>query len=94
MDLEHVHAILRKLGAEGLDGFLRKEASAARELARAAAAAAAPLVQCECFRVHAGARWPLNRPPVVGWANRPSQYLRGAFPLVERIGTSNQYEGR
>jgi hypothetical protein len=49
---------------------------------------------CVCFGVHAGAGWPLNRPPAAGWANRPSQYLRGAFALVERIGTSNQYEGR
>jgi hypothetical protein len=94
MELEHVHAILRKLGAEGPDGFLREEASAARELATAAATAAGPLVQCECVRVHAGARWPLNRPPAAGWANRPSQYLRGSFALVERIDTSNQYEGR
>jgi sugar phosphate isomerase/epimerase len=66
--------------------------SAARELARATAAA--PLVQCECVRVHAGAGWPLNRPPTADWANRPSQYIRGAFALVERIGISNQYEGR
>jgi hypothetical protein len=42
IELEHAHAILRKLEAEGLDGFLREEASAARELARAAAEA--PLV--------------------------------------------------
>jgi hypothetical protein len=42
IELEHAHAILRKLEAEGADGFLREEASAARELARAAAAA--PLV--------------------------------------------------
>jgi hypothetical protein len=42
IELEHAHAILRKLEAEGPDGFLREEASAARELARAAAAA--PLV--------------------------------------------------
>ncbi len=92
MELEHAHAILWKLGAESPHGFLREEASAARELVRAAAAAAAPLVQCECVRVHAGAGWPLNRPPAAGWANWPSQYLRGAFALVERIGTSNQYE--
>ncbi len=58
-----MHAIMRKLGAEGPDGFLKEEASAARELARAAAIAAAPLVQCECVRVHTGAGWPLNRPP-------------------------------
>ncbi len=83
---------MRKLGAEGPDGFLREEAFAARELARAAVAT--PLVQCECVRVHAGAGWPLNRPLAAGWANRPSQYLRGAFALVERIGISNQYEGR
>ncbi len=44
--------------------------------------------------VHAGARWALNHPPAAGWANWPSQYLRGAFALVERIGTSSQYEGR
>ncbi len=87
MELEHAHGILRKVGAEGPDGFLREKASAARELARAAAAAT--FVQCECVCVHAGAGWPLNRPPAVGWANRPSQYLRGAFALVERIGTSN-----
>jgi hypothetical protein len=74
-----VHAILRKLGAERPNGFLREETSVARELARAPAAA--PLVQCECVRVHAGAGWPLNRPPAAGWANRPSQYLRGAFAL-------------
>jgi hypothetical protein len=79
IELEHAHAILRKLEAEGPDGFLREEASAARELARAAAAA--PLVQCECVRVHAGAGWPLNRPRAAGWANRPSQYLRGDFSL-------------
>ncbi|CAM6021677.1 unnamed protein product [Sphagnum balticum] len=42
IELEHAHTILRKLEAEGPDGFLREEASAARELARAAAAA--PLV--------------------------------------------------
>ncbi len=94
MELEHAHAILRKLGAEGPDGFLREEASVARELARATAVVVAPLVQCECVRVHAGVGWPLNRPPAAGWANRPSQYLCGAFALVERIGTSNQYEGR
>jgi hypothetical protein len=75
--IELEHAILRKLEAEGANGFLKEEASAARELARAAAAA--PLVQCECVRVHAGAGWPLNRPRAAGWANRPSQYLRGAF---------------
>ncbi len=92
--IEHAHAILRKLGAEGPDGFLREEASAARELARGTAAAAAPVMQCECVRVHAGAGWPFNRPPAASWANRPNQYLRGAFALVERIGTSNQYEGR
>ncbi len=62
MELEHVHAILRKMGAEGPDGFLREEVSAARELARAAAAAAAPLVQCECAHVHASAGWPPNQP--------------------------------
>jgi hypothetical protein len=39
----------------------REEASPARELSRAAAAA--PLVQCECVRMHAGVGWPLNRPP-------------------------------
>jgi hypothetical protein len=44
--------------------------------------------------VHAGARWALNCQPTTGWANRPNQYLRGAFALVERIGTSSQYEGR
>ncbi len=80
VELEHAQAILRKPEAEGPDGFLREEASAARELARAAAAA--PLVQCECVRVQAGAGWPLNRPRAAGWANRPSQYLRGAFSLV------------
>ncbi|CAK9272785.1 unnamed protein product [Sphagnum jensenii] len=90
MELEHMHAILRKLGAEGPDGFLREEVSAARELARATTAAATPLMQCECVRVHTGAGWPLNRPPAADWANRPSQYLHGAFALVERIGTSNQ----
>jgi hypothetical protein len=62
MELKHAHAILQNLGAEGPDGFLREEAFAARELARAAAVAAAPLVQCECARVHAGAGWPPNRP--------------------------------
>ncbi len=35
MELEHAHAILRKLGAEGPDGFLKEEASVAWELARA-----------------------------------------------------------
>jgi hypothetical protein len=94
MELEHAHVILQKLGTEGLDGSLREETSIARELARAAMATAAPLVQCECVHMHAGAGWPFNRPPVVGWANWPSQYLRGAFALVERIDTSNQYEGR
>ncbi len=44
--------------------------------------------------VHTGARWAFNRPPAAGWANQPSQYLRGTFALVERIGTSSQYEGR
>ncbi len=44
--------------------------------------------------VHAGVRWALNYSPATGWANRPSQYLRGAFALVERISTSSQYEGR
>jgi hypothetical protein len=53
MELEHAHAILRKLGAKGQDGFLREEAFTARELARVPTAA--PLVQCECVRVHAGA---------------------------------------
>jgi hypothetical protein len=94
MEFKHAHAILRKLGVEGPDGFLREEASTAWELARAIAIAVAPLVQCECVRMHAGVGWLLNRPPTTGWANRPSQYLCGAFALVERIGTSNQYEGR
>ncbi|CAM6008426.1 unnamed protein product [Sphagnum balticum] len=62
MELEHVHEILRKLGAKGPDGFLREEASVARELMRATATAAAPLVQCECARVHVRAGWPPNRP--------------------------------
>jgi hypothetical protein len=75
MELEHAHAILRKLGAEGPDGFLREEASAARELARPAAAAAAPLVQCECVRVHAGAGWPLNRPQPVGPTGLVNTYV-------------------
>jgi hypothetical protein len=94
MELEHAHVILQKLGTEGPYGFLREEVSIARELARAVAAIVAPFVQCECVRMHTGAGWPLNHPPVVSWANRPNQYLRGAFALVERIGTSNQYERR
>ncbi len=44
MELEHAYAILRKLGVEGSDGFLREEVSVVRELARAAAIAMAPLV--------------------------------------------------
>jgi hypothetical protein len=40
MELKHADAILRKLGAEGPDGFLREEEFAARELMRAAAAVA------------------------------------------------------
>jgi len=50
MELEHAHAILRKLVAVRSDGFLKEEASVARELARAVAAAAAPLVHYECVR--------------------------------------------
>jgi hypothetical protein len=54
MEFEHAHAILRKLAAVPSDGFLRKEASVVRELARAAAAAATPLVHCECVRYARG----------------------------------------
>jgi hypothetical protein len=48
MELEHAHAILRKLAAIRSDGFLREEASVARELVRATAGAAPPLMHCEC----------------------------------------------
>ncbi len=61
--LTHGHAILRKLGVEG---FMKEEAPTARELV--SAIATAPLMQCECVRVHAGAGWPLNRAPAAGWA--------------------------
>jgi len=50
MELEHAHAILRKLATVRPDGFLREEASVARELTSVAAAAAAALVHCECVR--------------------------------------------
>jgi hypothetical protein len=45
-----VHAILQKLAAVCPDGFLREEASIARELAKVAAVVAPPLVHCECVR--------------------------------------------
>jgi hypothetical protein len=50
MELEHAHAILRKLAVVCSDRFMREEASVARELARAEVAAAAPFVHYECVR--------------------------------------------
>jgi hypothetical protein len=66
MELEHVHAILRKLAAVRPDEFLREEASVARELARAAAVVATPLVHCECVRRARGCEMG-SQPPARSW---------------------------
>ncbi len=74
IELEHAHAILRKLEAEGPDGFLRKEASAARELARAAAVAPPCRVNVSaCTRVRYGLSTARARP--VGPIGRVNTYV-------------------
>ncbi len=51
-----------------LKKFLAGTQQAGRSFARAVERPSRTRVQCECVRVHAGARWPLNRAPAAGWA--------------------------